>query len=125
MKSFYLLPLSALIAPVLCGSVKFNGCSSSQEEIIRLSLSDVELISKAATKESEGGRGKFHAWFGAEGTIKDESINTRYHKFSSASTSVPKKDLTFDCTGTSRCCKAGLGGYVLLSILGTTIRTRT
>ncbi|KAH8722453.1 hypothetical protein GQ44DRAFT_761783 [Phaeosphaeriaceae sp. PMI808] len=110
MKSFYLLSLSILFAPILCGNVKFNGCSSPQEASLRNALRDVELISKAAADHSEGGRGKVHAWFGTGGKIVDEDINLRYHKFANILKNVPKKDVTFDCTEKAKCCSAGLGG---------------
>jgi hypothetical protein len=108
MKSFTLLSLSALFAPVLCGSYEFRSCDASQQATIKAGLRDVELLSKAAAKASEGGHGKTHAWFGKpNGLPGDESLSNRYLKLSTILTRVPVKDVAFDCSATADCCSAG------------------
>jgi hypothetical protein len=113
MRSFQSLIVLVLIAPVLCGRVLFQACSSSQQKIVTDALSDVQLLSQAAVQQSEGGRGKTHLWFGTPGNgerISDEKINERYHKLANILSNVPKGDVTFDCSSSSFCCSGGIGG---------------
>jgi hypothetical protein len=108
MKTYSFLFLATLFAPIFCATPKFDGCDTEQVDGVKVALEDVQLLSKAAARESEGGRGKFHDWFGKGGVIKDETINIRYEKFSNILTAVPKGEVTFDCTMKNACCYAGL-----------------
>ncbi|OCL01632.1 hypothetical protein AOQ84DRAFT_383527 [Glonium stellatum] len=112
---FLVLCSSTLASPLLekRHSYSFVGCDSGQQNAINEILDDMEALATAAVKNSESGApsAAFTAWFG-DGTgqkISNENINTRFHKISIFKTSVPKKDVAFDCTEQSPCCKSGAG----------------
>ncbi|KAH7402393.1 hypothetical protein DE146DRAFT_754971 [Phaeosphaeria sp. MPI-PUGE-AT-0046c] len=110
MKSFYLFFLSALFAPVLSHQWKYSNCNNGQIASVKNTLSDIQLLARAAADASEGGHGKTHAWFGRpyEGlSPPDESLNSRYHKIANSMQSPPVKDITIDCNKRASCCSAG------------------
>ena len=114
--SFLVLFSSALASPLLekRHSYSFVGCDAGQQNIINEVLDDMEALAAAAVQNSEAGipSAAYEAWFG-DGSgqkISDENVNTRFHKLSIFKTSVPKKDVAFDCTEKSPCCS--LGAYV-------------
>ena len=102
--SFLVLFSSALASPLLekRHSYSFVGCDAGQQNIINEVLDDMEALAAAAVQNSEAGipSAGYEAWFG-DGSgqkISDENVNTRFHKLSIFKTSVPKKDVAFDCT---------------------------
>ncbi|KAF2035927.1 zincin [Setomelanomma holmii] len=112
MRLIFFSPIFIFFTPTLCGRVLFNQCDDTQKQTLTNALEDVQFLSQKAAEQSEGGQGKFHAWFGQPGGQKtaDESINTRYHKFARVLSNVPKKDVMLDCSGKAGCCSAGQGG---------------
>ena len=112
--SFLVLFSSALASPLLekRHSYSFVGCDAGQQNTINEILDDMQDLAAAAARNSEGGipSAAYEAWFG-DGSgqkVSNENVNTRFHKLSIFKTSVPKKDVAFDCTEKSPCCSLGL-----------------
>jgi hypothetical protein len=109
MRASYIFSLATLLAPILCGKPIFEICDADEIDSLTAALEDVQKLSKKADEQSEGGRGKFHDWFGVGGDITDEAINIRFEKFSNILESVPRGAVHFVCKSGNRCCTAGVG----------------